>query len=266
MRWALLTLVLALLLVGPLVAPFDPAAQDRAMLSHAPDVRHWLGTDQYGRDVWSRFLAGGSWSLLTGLGATSLILVLSLAIGGFAGWRGGWVDRLLMYTGDLFLSLPWLYVLIGLRAVMPLDMAPRKAEALMLLAIAMVSWARPARLVRGVVAAEISRGYVIAARGFGRPAWRIFTDHVLGALWNTLLAQGLTLLPRFVLAEVTLAFLGLGASGAEASWGELILPLQDPYLLTSQWWRILPLLLMMPLFACCAVVARAAMRGTRTAR
>src|ERR1017187_5617340 len=130
----------------------------------------------------------------------------------------------------------------------------------MLTLIALVSWARPARLVRGLVLSLSERGYVEAAQGFGVPGFRIFLRHVLPGTLGLLAVQTLVLFPRFVLAEVTLSFLGLGVGEPEPSWGGLILGLKQAYLLHEQWWRLLPVGLMAPLFISCAVAARVAAR------
>lgn len=263
LSFAVLAVLLALCAAGPLLAPFDPLEQHREILNRAPDATHWLGTDDYGRDVLSRFLAGANWSVLVGIAATALTLFLGWLAGGVAGFNGGWTDQAMMRLADLVLSLPWLYVLIGLRAVLPLSIRPRPAVAIMLLLIALVSWARPARLVRGAVLSLSQRGYVEAARGFGVSGFTIFRRHVLPGTLGLLAAQTLVLFPRFVLAEVTLSFLGLGVGEPEPSWGGLISGLKQTYLLREQWWRVLPILLMVPLFLSCAITARVAARRYR---
>jgi peptide/nickel transport system permease protein len=265
---AYLTLaVLTLLIVaGPLLAPYNPVEQQRNLANAAPNAAHWLGTDDYGRDVLSRFLAGGSWSIVIGAISTAVVLLLGWAAGGIAGFRGGWLDNLIMRFSEVFLSVPWLYVLIGLRAVLPLSMRPRTAVSAMLLIIALVSWARPARMVRGLVLSLSERGYVEAARGFGVAGWRIFLRHVLPGTYGLLAAQALVVFPRLVLAEVTLSFLGLGVGQPDPSWGELILELKQAYLFHEQWWRALPVCLMLPLFANCALAARVAAERSRAAR
>jgi len=265
-RFVVLAALLAVLLAGPLLAPYNPTEQRRDSANQGPSASHWLGTDDFGRDVLSRFLAGANWSLLTGAAATALVLALGWIAGGLAGFRGGWCDAALMRIGELFLSLPWLYVLIGVRAVLPLNMKPRAATATILLVIALVSWARPARLVRGVVLSLAERGYVQAARGLGVAEWKIFLRHVAPATAALLVAQALVLFPRFVLAEVTLSFLGVSPGGPEPSWGELILGLKQAYLLREQWWRLLPVALMLPLFLSCAAAARVAAQRLRAAR
>lgn len=261
-----LALIVALLAAGPLLAPYDPIEQHREIANTGPSTHHWLGTDEYGRDILSRFLTGGSWSILIGISATALVLIFGWSVGGVAGFKGGWLDQLLMRLAELMLSLPWVYVLVGLRALLPLDTKPRSAVAIMLFVIALVSWARPARLVRGLVLSLSRRGYVEAARGFGVPEWKIFLRHVFPGTLGALSAQALVLFPRFVLAEVTLSFLGLGVGEPEPSWGGLILRVQQAYLLPEQWWRLLPVVFMLPLFISCALAARNLARRYRPAR
>jgi peptide/nickel transport system permease protein len=253
---AILAALVALCAAGPLLAPYNPLEQHREIANAAPSGLHWLGTDDYGRDVLSRFLAGANWSVLAGALATAVTLLIGWTAGGVAGFNGGWIDQILMRVGDLVLSLPWLYVLIGLRAVLPLSMKPRTAVATMLTLIALVSWARPARLVRGLVLSLSQRGYVEAAQGFGVSGFRIFLRHVLPGTLGLLAVQTLVLFPRFVLAEVTLSFLGLGVGEPDPSWGGLILGLRQAYLLREQWWRLLPVCLMAPLFLSCALAVR----------
>src|SRR5579871_4474771 len=154
----LLGAVVLLLTAGPLLAPYDPMLQLREAANSGPSAQHWLGTDEFGRDVLSRFLAGGSWSMVTGAAATTLVLGLGWVAGGFAGFRRGFADHLIMRSSEVMLSIPWLYLLIGLRAAMPLSMRPRAVAAAMVSVIALVSWARPARLVRGVVLSLSEKG------------------------------------------------------------------------------------------------------------
>ncbi len=252
----LFLLLIVILLLGPLLAPHDPLLQQRELANLAPTAQHWLGTDDYGRDVASRFLAGASWSILVGAAATALVLAIAWLIGGAAGFLGGWVDQLAMRLADLFLVLPWFYLLLGLRSLLPLSLPPRPAFALLLLTIALVSWARPARLVRGLVLTAKEAGYVHAARGFGVPAPVIFFRHVLPATFDLLATQALILLPRFILAEVSLSFLGLGLGEPDPSWGALLVPLKQAWMLDQQWWRLLPALCMMPVFIGFAALAR----------
>jgi peptide/nickel transport system permease protein len=207
-----------------------------------------LGTDAYGRDQWSRVLYGGQLSLLAGLLGASLTLFFGAVIGTLAGFYGGWRDGLLMRLAELFMALPWLYLLFALRAFLPLTVQPLEAFFLVVAVLASVGWARPARLVRGIVLSEKERDFVRAARGFGAPSVYLLRHHILPATFSVLLTQAAILVPQFVLAEMTLSFLGLGVPEPVPSWGNLLASLQQYSVLVSYWWMALPALAIVPFF------------------
>ncbi len=222
--------------------------QDRAQANQSPSTEHWLGTDDYGRDVFARFTYGGRWSILTGTVVTCVVLAVGWIVGGLAGYLGGWVDQTLMRITEVFLGLPWLYLLLALRATMPLDLRPQTSMLAMMLLIAGISWPRPARLVRGQVLSLKEQGYVEAATGFGVPRWKVFVRHVAPGTIGLLVTQALVLLPGFILADVAISFLGLGTVDPDPSWGALLIPLKQAWILQQEWWRVLPALLMLPFF------------------
>src|SRR5256884_8416568 len=167
-----------------------------------------LGTDAYGRGQFSRLLFGGQVSLFAGLLGAGITLLIGLGIGAVAGYYGGWRDSVLMRVAELFLALPWLYLLFALRAFLPLSVSPLKAFFLIVAVIGAVGWARPARLVRGVVLSAKERDFVRAARGFGATDSYLLRRHILPETSSVLLTQAAILLPQYVLAEMTLSFLG----------------------------------------------------------
>jgi peptide/nickel transport system permease protein len=207
-----------------------------------------LGSDAYGRDQFSRVLYGGQISLLAGLLGASLTLLLGGFIGTAAGYFGGWRDALLMRLAELFVALPWLYLLFALRAFLPLAASPLEAFLLVIVVLGTVGWARPARLVRGVVLSEKERDFVRAARGFGATDAYLLRRHIFPATSNVLLTQAAVLVPQFVLAEMTLSFLGLGVPEPVPSWGNLLANLQQYSVLVSYWWMYLPALAIVPFF------------------
>jgi peptide/nickel transport system permease protein len=207
-----------------------------------------LGSDAYGRDQLSRILYGGQVSLFAGLLGAGVTLFLGALIGMAAGYYGGWRDELLMRIAELFLALPWLYLLFALRAFLPLAVNPLEAFLLVVVVIGMVGWARPARLVRGVVLSVKERDFVRAARGFGASDFYLLRRHILPETASVLLTQAAILVPQFVLAEMTLSFLGLGVPEPMSSWGNLLATLQQYNVLVSYWWMYLPALAIVPFF------------------
>ncbi len=207
-----------------------------------------LGTDGYGRDQLSRLLFGGQVSLLAGLLGAGITLLIGLCVGAVAGYYGGWTDNLLMRLAELFLALPWLYLLFAIRAFLPLAVSPLQAFFLIIAVIGMVGWARPARLVRGVVLSAKERDFVRAARGFGATDAYLLRRHILPETSSVLLTQAAILIPQYVLGEMTLSFLGLGVPEPMPSWGNLLSSLQQYSVLVSYWWMYLPALAMAPFF------------------
>jgi peptide/nickel transport system permease protein len=207
-----------------------------------------MGSDAYGRDLLSRVLFGGQVSLLAGLIGAGLTLCIGLCIGAVAGFCGGWKDEVLMRVAELFLALPWIYLLFAMRAFLPLAVPPLKAFLLVVLVIGAVGWARPARMVRGIVLSAKERDFVRAARGFGASGGYLLRRHILPETTSVLLTQAAILVPQFVLAEVTLSFLGLGVPEPMPSWGNLLASLQHYNVLVSYWWMYLPALAMVPFF------------------
>jgi peptide/nickel transport system permease protein len=207
-----------------------------------------LGTDGFGRDQLSRLLHGARISLFAGLLAT----VLSLGVGGMlgtaAGFYGRWTDAILMRAADVFLALPWLYLLFAVRAVLPLHVSAAQAFLMLVLVIGLVDWARPARLVRGVVLSARERNYVRAARGFGAGDFYLVRRHIAPQTFGVLLTQAALLVPQYILAEVTLSFLGLGVGEPVPSWGNMLAALQRYHVLSSYWWMWAPGLALVPVF------------------
>ena len=207
-----------------------------------------MGTDGYGRDQFTRFLYGGQISLAAGLIAAALSLLLGIVVGSLAGFYGGWIDDALMRGGDIFMALPWLYILFAVRAALPLHIAQWQVFLLLVAVIGLIGWARPARLIRGAVLSAKERNFVAAARGFGASDFYLLRRHVLPQTYSIILTQMTLLIPQYILAEVTLTFLGLGVGEPMPSWGSLLSVLQQYYVLSSYWWMFLPAVLLVPVF------------------
>jgi peptide/nickel transport system permease protein len=227
----------------------------------APIKISLMGTDAFGRDIFSRFLYGGQVSLFAGLFATMLTLATGTALGTLAGYFGGWSDALIMRSSELFLALPWLYLLFAVRAFLPLSLGPRSAFLLIIAVIGLVGWARPAKMIRGVVLSTREKHYVLAARLFGGSNAYVLRRHVLPDTYSIILTQAALLIPQYILAEVVLSFLGLGVSEPAASWGNMLSALQQYAVLVSYWWMLLPGLALIPICAGYLFLAADLQRG-----
>jgi peptide/nickel transport system permease protein len=283
----LLIVLIAVALVSPWLAPYNPETQHRAFL-FAPPMRPriiengvvrmpfvysiemadrlsqryaedptrpqplpWfaggddtpvflLGADSYGRDLLSRLLHGARLSLSLALVSVAGALLIGAIVGGLAGYRGGWVDDLAMRAVDFVIVLPVIYVALVLRAMLPLTLAPSTLFLMMATIFALVGWPFVARGVRGIIASERDREYVVAARSLGASPQRIIVRHLLPACAGYLLIQATLLLPAFILGEATLSYVGLGFPEHVATWGTMLIEAANINAMTRFPWTLAP--------------------------
>lgn len=181
-----------------------------------------LGADNFGRDVMSRLLYGARTSIGLALVATLGAVLIGAFAGAWAGYRGGWIDEMVMRVADFILVLPAIYVVLVLRAVLPLVLPASTVFLLIAGIFVVVGWPFVARGVRAIVTVERDREYVLAARSLGAGHARVMLAHLIPACAGYLVVQATLLLPAFILAEATLSFVGLGFQDTVASWGTML--------------------------------------------
>ena len=212
----LLAALLAFSWVGPLLRRADPDTLDLSHIASTPSATHPLGTDESGRDVLARLMAGGRVSLAVGTVATAVALVLGTLVGGLAGWRGGWVDGLLMRVTDAAMAVPVLFAALAVLSIFG------SKPPLLIGIIGVTSWMGIARLVRAEVAVLRHSEFVMAARALGRRDSAIFVRHLLPQLVPVLTVAASVGVAYAILTESALSYLGLGVQPPRASWGNML--------------------------------------------
>jgi peptide/nickel transport system permease protein len=210
-----LVIVAVLAIAAPLVARYSPTAQDFIPFS-GPSGAHWLGTDDLGRDIWARLVYGARASMEAALIAVGLALAIGVPVGLVAGYRGGWVDSVLMRVADTFLSFPGIVLAIAITAVL----GPSLVNSM--IAVGVVFAPSIARVTRGQVLVTKERVYVDAAVSFGSPPWRIVLRHIVPNSIQPVVIQATFMLGLAVLAEASLSFVGLGVQYPDPSFGVML--------------------------------------------
>ena len=254
---AIVATVVALIIImgavlAPWVAPFNPF--DSASLNlmdgfTPPGVpnqftgnTYLMGTDNQGRDIFSTILYGARISLFVGFAAVIFSMVLGIGLGLLAGWRGGWVDSLLMRIADVQLSFPSILIALLIfgvaRGFIPPTMREEVAIWVLIVSIGLSDWVQYARVVRGAAMVEKSKEYVQAARVIGVHPTRIVLRHILPNVMGPVLVIATIGLALAIIAEATLSFLGVGVPPTQPSLGTLI-RIGQQYLFSGEWWIIL---------------------------
>jgi ABC-type dipeptide/oligopeptide/nickel transport system permease subunit len=233
----LLIAITALLLAPELWVRHSYAEQFREHPSEPPSAQFWLGTDELGRDRFARLIRGSRISLLLAPSAAAVSLTLALILGSAAAWAGAWARRVLSLSGDLTLCLPWILLLMTVRAALPLDLAPAASLAVTFLLLGVLGWAGPARVVQAEVRRILATDHILRCRASGIPHGRVLLRHVLPGLAPVLRAQFWIAVPLFILSEANLGLLGLGVSEPLPSWGGLLKDLASNAMLIAEPWR-----------------------------
>lgn len=219
--------------------PANYERQFRDSPNAAPSRQFPLGTDDLGRDRLSRLIYGTRVSLLLATAAAALSCLAAAMLGGIAGF--GFADKIILGIADLFLSLPWLFLLLMVRAFLPLNVSPILSVTITFLLLGALGWAAPAKVVRAAVRKLCNSDFILQARAAGTRPSRLLWKHLIPNAMPILWAQFFITIPAYVLAETTLGMLGLGVMEPLPSWGNLLRELEGGAIHP---WQLAPVLLL----------------------
>ncbi len=253
----ILTLIILAAVTAEWIAPYDPNEVDRTITGRAASVGvtlpswvqpsgtawHWLGTDELRRDLLTRVVFAGRVSLAVGFGAMAVSLIVGLLVGSIAGFYGGMTDSALMRLVDLFLSFPFIPLVIVISAMIKGYQLPGDQTVIQIVVIVVVlcilGWMVPARLIRGQFLSLMSRDFVMAAKALGASNSRLILHHLLPNSVAPILVFATLQVGEFIILESALSFLGLGISPPTASWGNMLTAFQS-YMRIAPWVTIPP--------------------------
>jgi oligopeptide transport system permease protein len=253
----LLSCIVMLVIAGnyvDAVQRYEPQSQDHQALREGPSADHFFGTDNLGRDIWSRLMQGLLISLQVGFGVQLLVLIIGITVGGLAALGGRFMDNVMMRITDIAYAFPDLLAIILIRSALqnrdlPLIGGRTQDITLMVIAIGFVAWVTTARLVRGQMLSLKERDFVTAARAMGAPTWQIVFKHMLPNTLGPVTVAIVFGIPLAIFAEATLGFIGIGLQPPTASLGVLT---ADGYRFTQThvWMLVFPVAALASLMLC----------------
>jgi peptide/nickel transport system permease protein len=252
----LLALIFAAALGSDVIAPASYRTQFRETPNASPSAQHPLGTDELGRDRLSRLLYGSRISLMLAPAAALLATAIAALAGATAGYLGGWWESVFLGATDLSLSLPWMFFLMTVRALLPLDVSPAVSITITFLLLGALGWAGPARIVRAAVVSMNRSEFMLQARASGSTGFRIVITHLLPNLKPVLITQFLVSIPIFILSEANLGLLGLGVAEPMPSWGSLLRDLERFSEVRANPWLLAPAVMLVAVVVCFQIIAK----------
>ena len=242
--------IFALMLLAAIFVPSRYAQQFRDIPNAGPSPAHLLGTDALGRDALSRLLYGTRVSLVLAPAAALLSTVIAALLGSIAGLVGGWFERIILGLTDVSLALPWLFLLLTVRAMLPLDVAPLTSVAIAFLMMGLLGWQASVRIICSAARDIRNSDFLLLARCSGCRPPQLILRHVLPNLRTLFYAQFWISIPMFILTEANLSILGLGVMEPMPSWGNLLRGLEDFSGVAANPWRLVPLALLVVVVMC----------------
>ncbi|MGA7673361.1 MAG: ABC transporter permease [Nitrolancea sp.] len=226
--FCMLLVLLLIALLAPVIAPYDPIEQDYSATQQAPSLSHPFGTDNFGRDIFSRVLYGTRIDLRVGVISTIPPFIIGILLGSLAAYYAGWIDIFVMRLVDTVQAFPFIVLIIAIVAVL----GPGLTN--MYFAVAAVAWIVYARLIRSEILSEKKREYVIAARAMGGSDGRIIFRHLMPNVITSSIVFSMADIALYILLAASLSFLGLGAQPPTPEWGAMIT--EGKSFMTTAWW------------------------------
>lgn len=221
-------------LFAPVLAPYEIDDMDLWNMESAPSKEHILGTDELGRDVFSRLIYGGRVSLTIGVVASIMQIVIGGTLGSIAGYYGGIVDSIIMRLVDIIMCFPFFVIAIAMAAVLGPSMSN------IVIIVSVLYWTRVARIVRAEVMSLKEREFIEAAKALGLSSYEIISKHVLRNIMAPMLVYATLAIANGILTEASLSFLGMGVKPTVPSWGNMLSAAQSMRVLESKWWMWIP--------------------------
>ena len=250
----ILCMIFLLMLVATILVPAPYARQFRDFPNVNPSRVHPLGTDALGRDSLSRLLYGTRVSFLLAPAAALLSTLIAALLGSVAGILGGWFERIVLSLTDLSLALPWLFLLLTVRAMLPLDVPPMVSVIIAFLMMGLLGWQASVRVICAAARGVRNSDYLLLARSSGCKPARLLLCHVAPNLRPLFYAQFWISIPLFILTEANLSILGLGVMEPMPSWGNLMRGFEDFSAVAASPWKLAPLILLVIVVMCFQLV------------
>jgi len=236
----ILCVIILSVIFAPVISKHDPYEYDFARAKQPPSKEHILGTDELGRDYFARILYGGRVALQVGIFAVLIEVVIGCIVGGIAGYYGGWIDNVLMRATEIFMSFPFLPLVITISAIVGTSIAPEKKMYLVMIILGLLSWPGLARMIRGQILSLREQEFVLAAKALGIRNSKIIWRHLIPNTVGYIVVNATLAVASAILQESALSFLGLGVAPPVPTWGNLIQYARDMYNLQHRPWLWIP--------------------------
>jgi peptide/nickel transport system permease protein len=236
----LFLLIVVAVIVVPILSPYGLSEFELANKEQAPSARHWLGTDEQGRDVFMRLFLGGRISIIVGLMAAGITVVIGTLIGGISGYYGGWIDNVLMRFAEIVYSIPFLPIVVSLSAALMWKVSSENKMFIVMFLIGILSWPGLARIVRGQILSLREQEFMQAAEVLGISSWSKIVRHLIPNTLAFVIITAMLSMASAILVEASLSFIGLGVTPPTPTWGNMIERARNAHVFRNLQWLWMP--------------------------